>query len=73
MSSMGKALSLIHIFIVWDNHGSGVNLDYDLLDARCRIALGSGWQHRWPLLDESCDGVLMVGYHPCLLYTSIPL
>lgn len=26
--------------IVWDNHGSGVNLDYDLLDARCRIALG---------------------------------
>ena len=50
--------------VVWDNHGSGVNLDYDLLDARCKIALGSGWQHRWPLLDESWDGVLMIGYHP---------
>ena len=28
--------------IVWDNHGSGVNLDYDEVDPRCRH------QHRLP-------------------------
>ena len=32
--------------IVWDNHGSGVNLDYDMIDSRCDIALGSGMPHR---------------------------
>lgn len=28
--------------VVWDAHGSGVNLHYDLLDSRCKILLGSG-------------------------------
>ena len=28
--------------VVWDAHGTGVNLQYDLLDPRCRILLGSG-------------------------------
>lgn len=49
--------------IVWDNHGSGVNLDYDLLDPRCKILLGSGSKTRFPGIDESFDGVLFIGYH----------
>jgi D-amino peptidase len=49
--------------VVWDNHGGLTNLDYDVLDERCEIVLGSGGEHRWPGLDESFAGVLMVGYH----------
>jgi D-amino peptidase len=49
--------------IVWDNHGSGANLEFDLLDRRCRVALGSGFGRRWPGLDGTFAGVLMVGYH----------
>ena len=49
--------------IVWDNHGSGVNLDYDLLDPRCKILLGSGSKTRFPGIDGSFDGVLFIGYH----------
>ncbi len=50
--------------IIWDNHGSSVNLDYDLIDERCDIALGVGTVRRWPTVDKSFAGVLMVGYHP---------
>ena len=49
--------------VIWDNHGEGVNLDYDAIDERCDIALGVCVAGRWPLLDESYDGVLLVGYH----------
>ena len=49
--------------IVWDNHGSGVNLDYSLLDPRCKILLGSGCKTRFPGIDGSFDGVLFIGYH----------
>ena len=49
--------------IVWDNHGSGTNLVFDLLDSRCTIAHGLGFARRFPGLDESFAGVLMVGYH----------
>jgi D-aminopeptidase len=49
--------------LVWDNHGDGVNLDYDDLDKRCDIILGSGEPHRWPGLDNTFAGVLLVGYH----------
>ena len=49
--------------IVWDNHGTGVNLNYDLLDKRCRIAMGAGSRTRFPGVDESYDGVLFIGYH----------
>jgi len=49
--------------IVWDNHGGSLNLFYDELDERCDIALGVGFEHRWPGLDESFAGVLLVGYH----------
>lgn len=49
--------------IVWDNHGGSLNLSYDLLDTRCDIALGVGFEHRWPGVDDSFDGILFVGYH----------
>lgn len=49
--------------VVWDAHGSGVNLQYDLLDPRCRILLGSGHRGRFAGMDESCTAVLFIGYH----------
>lgn len=49
--------------IVWDNHCTGVNLDYDALDPRCRILLGSGHHGRFPTVDETFGGVLFIGYH----------
>ena len=49
--------------LIWDNHGDGVNLDYDLLDERCRIVNGSGFAQRFPRIDESFGGVLFIGYH----------
>lgn len=49
--------------IVWDAHGGGVNLPYDDLDERALIALGSGFEHRFPEMDETFAGVLFIGYH----------
>ncbi|WP_244151880.1 M55 family metallopeptidase [Malonomonas rubra] len=49
--------------IVWDNHGVGSNLVFDKLEPRCEIILGAGFDRRFPLLDESYAGVLMIGYH----------
>lgn len=49
--------------IVWDAHGGGVNLPYDELDERVFIALGSGFEHRFPGMDETFAGVLFIGYH----------
>lgn len=49
--------------IVWDNHSSGVNFDYDEIDPRCHIAMGSGAKTRFAGLDESFGGVLFIGYH----------
>jgi D-amino peptidase len=49
--------------IVWDAHSSGVNLHYDLLDARCKILLGSGHKGRFIGLDSSFTAVLFIGYH----------
>ena len=49
--------------VVWDNHNGSLNLDYDLLDERCDIALGVGFRNCWPGMDDSFDGVLFVGYH----------
>lgn len=48
---------------VWDNHGAGANLVFDRLDPRCRVYLGTGFGRRFPGLDESFQGVLMIGYH----------
>ena len=50
--------------IIWDNHGSSLNLPYDELDERCDVALGVGNAQRWPGLDSSFAGVLFIGYHP---------
>lgn len=49
--------------IVWDAHGSGVNMDYTALDERVDIALGVGFPHRFPGMDETFTGVLLIGYH----------
>lgn len=49
--------------VIWDNHGAGANLVFDRLDSRCEILLGTGFSRRFPLLDETYAGVLMVGYH----------
>ena len=49
--------------IVWDNHGRGCSLDYDSLDERCRIAIGADSKSRYPVLDGSYSGVLLIGYH----------
>ncbi len=49
--------------IVWDAHGSGVNLCYDELDERCRILLGAGHKGRFVGLDSGWTAVLFIGYH----------
>ena len=49
--------------IVWDAHGTGINLDYDLLDPRCRILLGAGHKGRLVGLDKTWTAVLFIGYH----------
>ena len=49
--------------VVWDNHGRGCSLDYDNLDERCLIAIGSDGKTRYPVLDDSFAGVLLIGYH----------
>lgn len=48
---------------IWDAHGTGVNLDYDALDTRCRIVLGAGHRGRFVGLDENYAAVLFIGYH----------
>lgn len=48
---------------VWDGHGQGINLNYRQLDPRCRVILGKGFDSRFPGLDASFSGVLMIGYH----------
>ncbi|MEG0767184.1 MAG: M55 family metallopeptidase [Clostridia bacterium] len=47
---------------LWDNHGTGVNLDPDTVDPRCRLLQGSG-AGRWPGLTPDYAGVLLIGYH----------
>jgi len=49
--------------VVWDNHGFGANLVFNQLDRRCEVLLGTGFGRRFPQLDETYSGVLMIGYH----------
>jgi D-amino peptidase len=49
--------------VVWDNHGMGANLIFDRLDPRCEVMLGAGFKQRFPGLDSSFSGVVMIGYH----------
>ena len=48
---------------VWDCHGTGYNLRYDLLDKRCKIVMGAGSGKRFPCIEEGFAGVLFIGYH----------
>lgn len=48
---------------IWDCHGTGINLDYDRLDKRCKIVMGAGSRKRFPDIDESFGGVAFIGYH----------
>src|SRR2546421_11541489 len=49
--------------VIVDDHGSGVNFHYDLIDQRCDIALGSGAALRLPAVTKRGTGLLLVGYH----------
>jgi D-amino peptidase len=49
--------------VIWDNHGTGSNLVFDRLDPRCDIVLGAGFNRRFPFLDDTYAGVLLIGYH----------
>ena len=70
--------------VVWDAHGTGVNLQYDLLDPRCRILLGSGHRGRFAGMDKklyrravhrlSCAGKHLPGrVGPHLLFHRVPI
>ncbi|PKM62656.1 MAG: peptidase M55 [Firmicutes bacterium HGW-Firmicutes-21] len=48
---------------IWDCHCTGVNLDYDKLDKRCKIVIGAGARKRFPHIDESFGGIVFIGYH----------
>lgn len=51
--------------LVNDNHGSGYNIIFEDLDPRCRIIHGRNCSgpHWLPLLDASCDALVLVGMH----------
>jgi D-amino peptidase len=49
--------------IVWDNHNGSLNLDYEAIDERCDILLGTGLEHRFQTIDASFTGILFIGYH----------
>lgn len=49
--------------VVWDNHGTGINLQYDALDERVLILNGAGTRKRFPEMDETFSGIVFIGYH----------
>lgn len=49
--------------VIWDCHGTGVNLDYSQFDKRCKFIIGAGSRIRFPGIDDRYDGVLFIGYH----------
>ena len=49
--------------VIVDAHGSGVNYDYNLIDKRCDIQVGSGAATRLPAITQESAGLLLVGYH----------
>lgn len=49
--------------IVWDCHGTGLNLDYSAFDKRCQFIIGAGSRKRFPGITSDFDGVLFIGYH----------
>ena len=51
--------------LVKDGHGSGYNIIFENLDPRCRIIHGRNCSgpHWLPLLDASCEALVLVGMH----------
>ncbi len=49
--------------IVADMHGSSGNILVEELDPRALLLAGTPHQPRFPFLDETVDGVFLVGYH----------
>ena len=49
--------------IVADMHGGSLNLLADRLDPRAKLLAGVPHVPRFPLLDESVDGMVLLGYH----------
>lgn len=48
---------------IWDCHGTGVNLNYRAFPRGCKFVLGNGTRTRFPGIDESFGGILLIGYH----------
>jgi D-amino peptidase len=49
--------------VVWDMHNAGKTLLYEELEDGAEYVMGSPFVERLPGLDESFDGVFMVGFH----------
>ncbi len=47
-----------------DCHGSGLNLLYDELDSRVKVLCGVPRPRRFPSLDCTFSGMMLIGYHP---------
>lgn len=52
------------LVIIWDAHGSSLNLPYDDIDRRCNIIMGVDFERCWPTMDNTFSGILLIGYHP---------
>ena len=49
--------------IVADMHGSGLNILCEELDPRAMLLAGTPRQPRFPFLDKTVDGLILLGYH----------
>lgn len=50
--------------VVWDNHGSGKNLDFSKIDARAERAEATAFPYRMDFAKEyAFSGILYIGYH----------
>ena len=50
--------------IVWDNHAVGLNALQTKLHGGAKYCRGHGSNGtRWPMLDDSVDGLILLGYH----------
>jgi len=48
---------------IWDNHGTGLNLDYTAIDERCSIISGQGEPARMSFVSPNTAGAFLLGYH----------
>ena len=49
--------------IVWDAHGDGLNLDYEMFDKRCRFIQGGDMRMTKLSVFDNLSGVVFIGYH----------